>query len=180
MWSSKRATTYKTKHQSFMSVSNFTSSANTLTNSNFAFQKVSKAQVTVGNQFSVMDLMVQSGMVEITGTASFDFPNFQEVKKSFQVIYFELSSDYARYSSLFGGLISFGKPQGVILQQNRELGNFTFKFYVSNVEIVKSYLQKIFGIVEEEIRFKSILKKIIQNQQRFENEEQLLKKELFF
>ncbi|MDO9554732.1 hypothetical protein [Rhodonellum sp.] len=163
-----------------MSVSNRISSANAPANSNFAFQKVSKTQTTVENPLSVMDLMVACGIVQVTETASFDFPNFPEAKKSFQVIYFELSSDYATHTSLFGGLVSLGKPNGVILQQNRELGNFTLKFYASNSETVKSYLQKIFGIVEEEIRFKSILKKIIQNQQRFENEEQLLKKELFY
>lgn len=163
-----------------MSVSNLASSSNTLSNSNFAFQKVSKTQATVESHLSVADLMDQCGMVKVSETANFDFPNFPEARKSFQVIYFELSSDYAKHSGLFGGLISLGKSNGVILQQNRELGNFTLKFYASNSETVKSYLLKIFGFLEEEIRFKSILKKIIQNQQRFENEEQLLKKELFY
>jgi len=163
-----------------MSVSNLISSKNASANPNFVFQKVSKTQTTVENAFSVMELMVTCEMVKVTESASFDFPNFPEAKKSFQVIYFELSSNYTIQKSLFGGLVSLGKPNGVILQQNRELGNFTLKFYASNSETVKDYLQKIFGIVEEEIRFKSILKKIIQNQQRFENEEQLLKKELFY
>lgn len=80
---------------------------------------------------------------------------------------------------MVNGLISIGQPDGVILEFEKENAIYSLKFYDANVLKVSNYLHKIFRMVSEEIRFKSILKKIIQNQQVFEKEEQLLKAELF-
>ncbi len=145
----------------------------------FAFEKVSRSSENSSNKSSVLEKLNNSGFVNVLETASFDFPNFPEANKSFQVVYFELDPAYSSNLALFKSIISSGKPDGVILEINRELGNFTLKYYAANEEKVKSYLKKIFGMLEDENRFKAILKKFIQIQAQNKKEEQLLQRELF-
>lgn len=118
-------------------------------------------------------------MVNVLETASFDFPNFPEAKKSFQVIYFELSEEFQAIKGLFNGLISLGHKDAVILEFEKDLSRYSLKYYVADEENVNRYLHKIFNFVSDEIRFKRILKQSIENQKAFAKEEQLLIKELF-
>lgn len=145
----------------------------------FAFQKITKKEGVSTQGLNPLEIMASCDMVNVLETASFDFPNFPEAKKSFQVIYFELSEEFQSIKGLFNGLISFGQPDGVILDFEKDLSRYSLKYYVSGQEAVNSYLTKIFRFVSEEIRFKKILSKSIANQKAFAKEEQLLKMELF-
>ena len=154
-------------------------SAHIPANDSFAFQKISKKTGTNISGLNPLEIMRSCEMVNVLEIASFDFPNYPEAKKSFQVIYFELSEEYQSIKGLFNGLISFGQSEGVILEFEKDLSRYSLKYYVSNQEAVSNYMTKIFRFVSDEIRFKRILKKTIENQKAFAKEEQLLKMELF-
>lgn len=145
----------------------------------FSFQKVSKTEGSQTSTTTVLELMQGNEMLEVTGHANFDFPNFPEAKKQFNVVYFKLSNDFDALKGLFLGLTSIGQPAGVILEQQKELGTFSLKFYTANQQKAAAYITKITKLLSEEIRFKAILKRLIANQQAFAAGEQLLQKELF-
>ncbi|MCL6260172.1 hypothetical protein M3O96_13810 [Aquiflexum sp. TKW24L] len=145
----------------------------------FSFQTVSKRSEILSNPVNVVDMIMACEMVELTGQGSFNFPNYPEANKNFQVLYFKLTSDFENLKGLFNGLISIGQPQGVILEFQKELNTYTLKFYSSNEIAAAGYFSKITKVISEEIRFKKILKKIIENQKAFEAEGQLLRNEIF-
>jgi hypothetical protein len=145
----------------------------------FTFQSVSIRSENHSNQVSVTEMIMACDMVELTGQGSFNFPNYPESNKSFQVLYFRLASDFESLKGLFNGLISIGQPNGVILEFQKELDRYTLKFYSSNEPVVSGYFSKITKVISEEIRFKKILKRIIENQKSFEAEGQLLRNEIF-
>lgn len=148
-------------------------------NESFAFQKITKKQGINVTALNPLAILKSCEMVKVIETASFDFPNFPEAKKSFQVIYFELSEEFHVIKGLFNGIINLGHKDAVILDYEKELSRYSLKFYVSEEEGVKKYLTKIFRFISDEIRFKQILKRSIANQKAFAKEEQLLKMELF-
>jgi hypothetical protein len=154
-------------------------STQTAANEIFAFQKITKKEGANTKGLSPLEIMNSCEMVNVLETASFDFPNFPEAKKSFQVIYFELSEEFQAVKGLFNGLISLGHKDAVILDFEKDLSRYSLKFYVSQEADVNNYLNKIFKFVSDEIRFKKILKKSIENQKAFAKEEHLLKMELF-
>jgi hypothetical protein len=145
----------------------------------FTFQSVSKRSDIFSPVVSVAEMIMASDMVELTGQGSFNFPNFPETNKSFHVLYFKLTSEFESLKGLFNGLISIGQPNGVILEFQKDLNTYTLKFYTSNEPAVSAYFSKITKVISEEIRFKKILKKIIENQKAFEAEGQLLRNEIF-
>lgn len=145
----------------------------------FTFQSVSKRSEILAPSVSVTEMIIACDMVELIGMGSFDFPNYPGANKSFQVLYFRLASDFESLKGLFNGLISIGQPNGVILEFQKELNTYTLKFYSSNEPVVSGYFSKITKVISEEIRFKKILKKIIENQKSFEAEGQLLRNEIF-
>ena len=145
----------------------------------FTFQSVSKRSEFLAPAVSVTEMLMACDMVDLTGQASFNFPNFPEANKSFQVLYFKLSSEFESLKGLFNGLISIGQPNGVILEFQKDLNTYSLKFYTSNENTVAGYFSKISKVISEEIRFKKILKKVIENQKSFEAEGQLLRNEIF-
>jgi hypothetical protein len=148
-------------------------------NETFAFQKITKKEGANTKVLNPLVIMNSCEMVNVLETASFDFPNFPEAKKSFQVIYFELSEEFQAVKGLFNGLISLGRKDTVMLDFEKDLSRYSLKFYVSQETEVINYLNKIFKFISDEIRFKRILKKSIANQKAFAKEEQLLRMELF-
>jgi hypothetical protein len=100
-------------------------------NESFAFQKITKKQEINAKGLNPLAIMKSCEMVNVIETASFDFPNFPEAKKSFQVIYFELSEEFHAIKGLFNGLINLGHKDAVILDFEKELSRYSLKFYVS-------------------------------------------------
>jgi len=80
---------------------------------------------------------------------------------------------------LFKSLCSFCKPFGLILGIEKHSFEFTVLINVKNEEHVIHYFTRILTILEEERQFKTLLKKVIENQHRFQAEEALLMNELF-
>lgn len=126
-----------------------------------------------------LEILESSGMLEVVGTSSFDFPNFIGAKKSFHLINFRLIEDFEGLKGLFNGLISLGQPKGVLVDFEKDRMLYSIKYYRSDENTVNAYLNRIFGFLTEEIRFKRILRKLIENQEAFAKEEALLKGELF-
>jgi hypothetical protein len=145
----------------------------------FTFQSVSKRSENLSPEVSVAEMIMASEMVELTGQGSFNFPNFPEANKNFNVFYFKIKPEFESLKGLFNGLVSLGQPKGVILEIQKELDTYSLKFYSTNESAVSGYFAKITKLISEEIRFKKILKKIIENQKAFEAEGYLLRNEIF-
>jgi hypothetical protein len=145
----------------------------------FTFQSVSKKSEIITPSVSVTEIIMACEIVELTGKGFFDFPNYPGANKSFQVMYFKLALDFESMQGLFNGLISIGQPNGVILEYQKDLNTYSLKFYTANESAVGQYFAKITRVISEEVRFKKILRKTIENQKSFEAEGQLLRNELF-
>jgi hypothetical protein len=111
-------------------------------------KKSPKSKGSMLTGLNPLEIMESCEMVNVIETASFDFPNFPEAKKSFQVIYFELSEEFHKIRGLFNGLINLGHKDAVILDFEKELSRYSLKFYVSEEEGVKNYLTKIFNLFQ--------------------------------
>ncbi|MCH7408237.1 hypothetical protein MM239_02430 [Belliella sp. DSM 111904] len=145
----------------------------------FAFQNISRVKRSESSATSVIGMLELCGMLEVIETSSFDFPNFPEAKKKFNVVYFKINESFASLKGLFRGLTSLGKPGEVILENEVSQGVFTLKYYQSNEIKVKSYLATLIETVENELRFKQVLDQIIENQRKIKAEEGLLLQKLF-
>lgn len=145
----------------------------------FTFQNISKGSVSASDDLSIFEVIKMCEMLDVVEVGVFDFPNFPEAKKKFNVIYFTLNPSFASFKGLFRGMVSLGKPLGVIIEYTIEKEQFTLKFYESDKNVVKAYLYKIIENIAEEIRFKSILSSIIENRRKIKLEESLLLKKLF-
>ncbi|MFD2033512.1 hypothetical protein ACFSKL_01860 [Belliella marina] len=161
-----------------MSVTATISSENNNANA-FAFQNISRNSISQSQELGAMDILAMCEMVDVVDTTSFGFPNFPEVKKTFHAVYFQINESFASLKGLFRGLASLGKPEGVILEYVSERETFTLKYYASNEIEVKAYLNKFIQSIQDEIRFKSILNQIIENQRKIKAEESLLLQKLF-
>ncbi|MCH7414489.1 hypothetical protein MM213_13400 [Belliella sp. R4-6] len=145
----------------------------------FAFQNISRKSNTGSQDLGVMNVLEMCAMINVTDSAKFDFPNFPEARKTFHAVYFQINESYSSLKGLFRGLASLGKPEGVVLEYVSENETFTLKFYASNEQLTKAYLNKIIKSIEDEIRFKSILNQIIENQRIIKAEQSLLLQKLF-
>lgn len=149
-----------------------------LTANTFSFQSVLRNNVAEQAPINVYEWLKVQDSVQVEGDGAFDFGNFPGANKSFQAIYFTLKGDLAEQYAFFRGIVLAGQPKEVYLENIHETRSFTLKFYKNNEEIAKQYLEKIFKIVREEIRFKQVLRKVLINQEKHRLEEKLLLNEL--
>ncbi|GAB2608242.1 hypothetical protein [Belliella aquatica] len=145
----------------------------------FTFQNISKKADLKSSGYSILQILETCEMFEVVESVNYDFPNFPEANKTFHAIYFNINPSFYSLKGLFRGLVSLGKPLGVILEYTVEKDQFTLKYYESNSNAVEAYLIKIIEHVCEEIRFKSILNTILENQRKIKAEESLLWQKLF-
>lgn len=145
----------------------------------FTFQDISKRADLKSSGFSILKILETCEMFDVVESVNFDFPNFPEVNKTFHAIYFNINPSFYSFKGLFRGIVSLGKPLGVILEYTVEKDQFTLKYYESNSNAVEAYLVKIIEHVREEIRFKSILNTVLENQRKIKAEESLLWQKLF-
>lgn len=144
----------------------------------FAFQQVSKLNPEKSQKQSLQGMIVESGIFQINDTSGFDFPNFPETRKQFKILYLNLSEEFEDIKGLIRGLISLGQPTGVVFQFEKELNRFNLKFYQHDEEIVYNYLSNIFNTLNEERRFKMVLRRIIEVEKSRKAEERFLYQEL--
>jgi len=133
----------------------------------FSFQTVSRAKSSIEDTSSLSDWIGTQEFVSLQ-TQSYD----QEGKSA--TLTFSLTGFAAEHFSLMRGLIALGQPLSFILQAVPKTRNFSLQFEVGQEQEVNSYLSRLFAIIESEIRFKQVLRKVIANQERFEREERLL------
>ncbi|AFL84800.1 hypothetical protein Belba_2234 [Belliella baltica DSM 15883] len=145
----------------------------------FTFQNISKRSDAILNDLSVLEILEMCQMLNVVESTNFNFPNFPETNKTFHAIYFKINPSFSSLKGLFKGMVSLGKPLGVIVEYISELEQFTLKYYESDKNIAKSYINKFIENIEDEIRFKSVLNTIIENQRKIKSEESLLLQKLF-
>ncbi|MDN3670223.1 hypothetical protein QWY93_12900 [Echinicola jeungdonensis] len=148
------------------------------TSQTFSFNSINRNEPKTSQPKDLLNWLEGHEAVEIEGIGGFDFKNFPESQKKFQTIYFHLKGEVESFYSLFRGLVLAGHPKEVFIESIHEKRYFTLKYYQSNEGIAKAYVNKLFKLIEDEIRFKKVLKKIIQNQKKHQLEESLLYSEL--
>ncbi|QDH79677.1 hypothetical protein FKX85_11775 [Echinicola soli] len=150
----------------------------TQNNNIFSFQSVSRNKDKDLTSLSAYDWLAHNEFVQLEGQGSFGFHNYADANKKFQAIYFTLKGDIAAHYAFFRGIVLAGQPKEIYLENIHENRSFTLKFYKKNEAVAKQYLEKIFRIVNEEIRFKQVLRKVLINQEKHRLEEKLLLNEL--
>jgi hypothetical protein len=78
------------------------------------------------------------------------------------------------YFPLLRGIIALGQPLTFIFQVMAGSRTFVLQYAADQESEVKSYLNQVFSLINAEIRFKQVLRKVIVNQEKFEKEERLL------
>ncbi|PRY85687.1 hypothetical protein [Mongoliibacter ruber] len=144
----------------------------------FAFQQVSKSSPSIAENQSLLEMIADSGIFQVIGSAGFDFPNFPETQKKFKVLYLNLSDDFSSLMGILNGLIHLGQPSGVVLQYEKELDRFNLKFYLHDEELVRNYLVKLFASISGEKRFRKVLRRVIEVEKARKVEEKFLYQEL--
>ena len=89
-------------------------------------------------------------------------------------ITFRLTGLASEYFPLLRGLVALGRPKTFVFQAVPQAKNFSLKLEVGQESEVQIYLSRLFAIIDSEIRFKQVLRKVIINQDKFEREERLL------
>jgi hypothetical protein len=145
----------------------------------FAFHKISKSEKSpTGNTKDLIKALQEGSLFKVRGQAGFDFPNFPETNKKFRVLYMELNHDFQDVQAILNGFLALGQPQGVILEFDKTQNNYSLKYYLQDAPSVMNYLDKLTLFINEEVRFKKILKRILENNKRTKIEERLLINEL--
>jgi len=144
----------------------------------YAFQSISKKSEKSFSSNTVLEIMESCDMVVLNDKRAADFAGYHESAKNYTVLEFNLSGNAVPLKGLFNGIISLGNPKEVSLTHQKELGSYILKFYDKDEKTAVAYFSKIISIIEDEIRFKTILHKVIENLKAFDTSQQLLKKEL--
>lgn len=131
-----------------------------------AFQTISRAGIK-DETLSLTDWIVSHGAV------SLHEHSYDPLGKS-MTITFSLTGVASKYFSVLRGLIGLGRPSSISIAALPKARNFSLKVVLGQESEAKVYLSKLFAIIESEIRFKQVLRKIIINQEKFEREERLL------
>jgi len=144
----------------------------------FAFQSISKKSDKSIPGSTVLEIMENCDLIELNETRAFDFAGYPESAKNYKVLEFNLAGNAIPLKGLFNGMISLGNPKEAMLTHQKDLGNYVLKYYDSDEKVALAYFVKIINIIEDEIRFKTILRKVIDNLKAFDSSQQLLKNEL--
>lgn len=136
-------------------------------------------KATFSNKSIIEDWFQQSPFFMLKSQSSFDFPNFPETDKIFQVWYFQLNQDYQSQKSLFNGLILLGQPQGIVLEYQKDLNTYAFKYYEHDGEKALMYMKKLHQLLSNELRFKRLLSSYLLEEKRHHQSQSLLQRELF-
>ena len=75
---------------------------------------------------------------------------------------------------LFKGMVSLGKPNGLDISYSNEEKSIFFSFDSTKEVEVGKFISNVLSLLRKEVRFKKVLKEIIENRQRFRAEQSLL------
>lgn len=79
---------------------------------------------------------------------------------------------------LFKGMVSLGKPSGLEISYSNEEKSIFFSFDSKKEVEVGKFISNVLSLLRKEVRFKKILKEIIENRKRFKAEQSLLQSSL--
>jgi len=141
-------------------------------NNQFAFTGISKKLDKVITDLSIIQLLENCELLMIK--KSLQDPDNAVIKISLSI-----SPEFKNLKGLFNGLISLGQPKEVNLTYQKDRDYYELKYIQSGQAATSNYLVKLIGMIEAELRFKTVLKSIIENQKAFDASQQLLRKEIF-
>ncbi|MEN2283721.1 hypothetical protein AAGF08_16375 [Algoriphagus sp. SE2] len=76
---------------------------------------------------------------------------------------------------LFRGLTSLGKPQSLTLTFSRESKSIFYTFSSDALPEVEYFFGRVLTLLQKEVKFKQVLKEVIENRNRFKSEQSLLR-----
>ncbi len=79
---------------------------------------------------------------------------------------------------LFRGLVSLGKPSSLTLTFSKEEKSIFYSFSSEAQPEVEHFFARVLALLQKEVKFKQILKEIIENRLRFKSEQSLLQSTL--
>lgn len=133
----------------------------------FSFQTVSRNINSNENTLSMLDWMAAQEIVSLEQVHG-------DLDRAKDKIEFSLVGQASHYYSLFKGLIAFGQPRAFKFKTIAGSRSFVLQVEAAQERAAMTYLSKIFNLINSEIRFKQVLRKVIVNQEKFEREEKLL------
>lgn len=75
---------------------------------------------------------------------------------------------------LFRGLVGLGKPRSLSLTFSREDNSIFYSFNAEAQPEVEQFFARVLSLLQKEVKFKKILKEVIENRLRFKAEQSLL------
>ncbi|EAZ83216.1 hypothetical protein [Algoriphagus machipongonensis] len=91
---------------------------------------------------------------------------------------FQLESGGEKLFPLFRGLIGLGKPNSLELRYSIQEKSIFFTYQVVDQEEVDRFFTQVVLLLQKEVKFKGVLKEVIENQLRFRSEQSLLHRSL--
>lgn len=79
---------------------------------------------------------------------------------------------------LFRALISLGKPQSLSLTFSRDSKSVFYTFSSEALPEVEQFFDRVLTLLQKEVKFKQVLKEVIENRLRFKSEQSLLQNAL--
>lgn len=132
----------------------------------FSFQTITRNESSNQDMLSLSDWLATQEIISLRAHAVLD----QAVNK----IEFSLDGSASDLYSLFKGLNAMSQPRTFKFHAVAESRSFIVEIKSAQEYEVKKHLSKIFSLINSEIRFKQVLRKVIINQEKFEREEKLL------
>jgi hypothetical protein len=134
----------------------------------FSFQTISRNENSSTEGLGLLEWMDAQEIITLHQQAD------GEGDRAGRNIEFSLKGLAAEYYSLVKALIVQGAPRTFTFQVMGQSRSFNLLTNGAQESEVRRYLSKIFSLIDSEIRFKQVLRKMIVNQEKFEMEERLL------
>lgn len=133
----------------------------------FSFQTISRNNNANGDSLSLLDWIDSQEIISLQGK---EYDNNSQST----TLTLSLAGLASGYFSLVRGLMALDQPRSFTLQAAVKTRNFTLQLEAGQEAATKIYLGKILALLNAEIRFKQVLRKVIDNREKFEREERLL------
>lgn len=98
--------------------------------------------------------------------------------RDFQELSFRLAGKASAQYPLLKSMFSSGRPKQLALQADDASKIIFLRFDKAEETPAYQYISRVLSIIDEEVRFRQVLRKVIENRQRFVLEEKLLLNEL--
>lgn len=133
----------------------------------FGFQSIIRNSNSDDHNMSLLDWFDRQEFVSLHGT---------EHGKCGQstTITFGLAGLAAPYFPILRGLIALGQPRTFGVRVDLKTRSISLELEENQEVAVRNYLKPLFALIQSEVRFKQVLRKILVNQEKFERAEKLL------